>query len=103
MLVMVSPRMANQLTEFISAILMLNNSNNFETPALDKPLHKMLHKMLDKKKTEIQASFPELMWRARGDLNPRSPAPQASVFILTRLRALLNMSPLKENELKGIS
>jgi len=26
-------------------------------------------------------------WRARGDLNPRSPAPQASVLILTRPRA----------------
>ena len=26
-------------------------------------------------------------WRARGDLNPRSPAPQASVLIRTRLRA----------------
>jgi integrase len=27
------------------------------------------------------------VWRARGDLNPRSPAPQASVLIQTRLRA----------------
>ncbi len=27
-------------------------------------------------------------WRARGDLNPRSPAPQASVLIRARLRAL---------------
>ena len=28
------------------------------------------------------------VWRARGDLNPGSPAPQASVLIQTRLRAL---------------
>jgi hypothetical protein len=27
------------------------------------------------------------MWRARGDLNPRSPASQASVLIRTRRRA----------------
>ena len=27
------------------------------------------------------------LWRARGDLNPGSPAPQASVLILARLRA----------------
>jgi hypothetical protein len=26
-------------------------------------------------------------WRARGDLNPRSPAPKASALIQTRLRA----------------
>jgi hypothetical protein len=70
MLVMASPRMVNQLTRFIGAILMLSNSSNFKTPALDKPLHKMLHKTLDKTKTMIQASFRKRLV-ARERLAPR--------------------------------
>ena len=33
-------------------------------------------------------------WRARWDSNPRSPAPEASVFVLTRLRARMNVCSL---------
>jgi integrase len=84
---MISPGMERLLIESDGAILMLNISSSYKNQVLDKPLHKMLHKTLDKKKTEIQASFRGLMWRARGDLNPRSPASQASVLIRARRRA----------------
>ena len=38
------------------------------------------------------------MWRARGDLNPGSPAPQASVLILTRPRAQKQGLRVSSNE-----
>jgi hypothetical protein len=38
------------------------------------------------------------LWRARGDLNPRSPAPKASALIHTRLRALSTGLRPKNNE-----
>jgi hypothetical protein len=39
-----------------------------------------------------------MIWRARGDLNPRSPAPKASALIQTRLRAPSTGLRPKNNE-----